>query len=157
MNIFQGVVEKVDDLDVYCVGSGSKCIIWNYDIFGFDSGRTRYKFIIFIFDSLMNFSQTNCRSVCWGRLPGHHARLLQGNLEGSNFSRCCPVHQGSNNMEQTEGGSGEGAFFCKEQRWQVHKNWFLIWHWLFRCCYIWSCRNMLGKLHGPQRMCISRG
>jgi len=37
----KGQVEKVGDLDLYVVGSGRKCIIWNYDIFGFDSGRTR--------------------------------------------------------------------------------------------------------------------
>ena len=37
----QGKVEKVDDLELYFVGTGSKCLIWNYDIFGFDSGRTR--------------------------------------------------------------------------------------------------------------------
>ena len=36
-----GTVTKVADLDVYHVGQGPKCIIWNYDIFGFDSGRTR--------------------------------------------------------------------------------------------------------------------
>ena len=28
-------------LDVYLVGNSSKCVIWNYDWFGFDSGRTR--------------------------------------------------------------------------------------------------------------------
>ena len=32
---------KVGDLDIYSVGQGPKCIIWNYDIFGFDSGRSR--------------------------------------------------------------------------------------------------------------------
>ena len=37
----KGTVEKVDDLEIYHVGSGSKCIIWNYDIFGFQGGRTR--------------------------------------------------------------------------------------------------------------------
>jgi len=37
----KGKVEKVDTLDLYVVGTGPKCIIWNYDIFGFDSGRTR--------------------------------------------------------------------------------------------------------------------
>ena len=37
--VCKGKVEKVDDLDLYVVGSGNKCIIWNYDIFGFDSGR----------------------------------------------------------------------------------------------------------------------
>ena len=37
----KGTVEKVDDLELYVVGSGSKCLVWNYDIFGFDSGRTR--------------------------------------------------------------------------------------------------------------------
>jgi len=37
----KGKVEKVDNLELYVVGSGPKCIIWNYDIFGFDSGRTR--------------------------------------------------------------------------------------------------------------------
>jgi len=37
----KGKVEKVNDLELYVVGTGTKCIIWNYDIFGFDSGRTR--------------------------------------------------------------------------------------------------------------------
>ena len=32
---------KVGDLDIYSIGQGPKCIIWNYDIFGFDSGRSR--------------------------------------------------------------------------------------------------------------------
>lgn len=36
-----GNVTKVGDLEIYYVGKGPKCIIWNYDIFGFDSGRTR--------------------------------------------------------------------------------------------------------------------
>ena len=35
-------MEKVDTLELYVVGSGPKCIVWNYDIFGFDSGRTRW-------------------------------------------------------------------------------------------------------------------
>jgi len=37
----QGTVSKLDDLPIYVVGEGAKCIVWNYDIFGFDSGRTR--------------------------------------------------------------------------------------------------------------------
>ena len=37
----KGEVKKVSDMELYHVGSGSKRIIWNYDIFGFDSGRTR--------------------------------------------------------------------------------------------------------------------
>ena len=44
--VCKGKVEKVEDLELYVVGTGSKCIIWNYDIFGFDSGRTRYIFIV---------------------------------------------------------------------------------------------------------------
>jgi len=39
--VAKGVVEKVDDLEMYVVGKGPRTIIWNYDIFGFDSGRTR--------------------------------------------------------------------------------------------------------------------
>ena len=35
-------ISKVGDLSVYVVGSGPKTIIWNHDIFGWDSGRTRY-------------------------------------------------------------------------------------------------------------------
>lgn len=31
----------VDDLPMYHVGSSEKCVIWNYDIFGFDGGRTK--------------------------------------------------------------------------------------------------------------------
>jgi len=37
----KGIVEKVDDLEIYRVGSSSKCIIWCYDVFGFKGGRTR--------------------------------------------------------------------------------------------------------------------
>ncbi len=38
----KGVVERVaDDIDIYRVGSSDKCIVWNYDIFGFQGGRTR--------------------------------------------------------------------------------------------------------------------
>jgi len=40
----KGVVETLDEaskLEVYKVGQGDKCVIWNYDIFGFDGGRTR--------------------------------------------------------------------------------------------------------------------
>lgn len=29
------------DLDIYRVGSGEKCVLWCYDIFGFNSGRSR--------------------------------------------------------------------------------------------------------------------
>ena len=32
---------QIGDLDIYYVGQGPKCIIWNYDIFGFDGGRSR--------------------------------------------------------------------------------------------------------------------
>jgi dienelactone hydrolase len=35
------VTELEDGLSVYSVGNSSKCIIWNYDIFGFSAGRTR--------------------------------------------------------------------------------------------------------------------
>jgi len=39
----QGTVENLDGLNVYKVGEAKDgiCILWNYDIFGFDSGRTR--------------------------------------------------------------------------------------------------------------------
>lgn len=37
----KGEVSVLGDLPIYTVGTGPKCIIWNYDIFGFDSGRTR--------------------------------------------------------------------------------------------------------------------
>jgi len=37
----KGSVERVGDLDIYVVGKGERCVIWNYDIFGFNSGRTR--------------------------------------------------------------------------------------------------------------------
>jgi len=36
-----GEVLNLGDLPIYLVGSGEKCIVWNYDIFGFDTGRTR--------------------------------------------------------------------------------------------------------------------
>ena len=41
----RGVVETLDEssgFKVYKVGApNSKCIIWNYDIYGFEGGRTR--------------------------------------------------------------------------------------------------------------------
>ena len=37
----KGTIENVDGLDIYIVGEGEKCVIWNYDIFGFNGGRTR--------------------------------------------------------------------------------------------------------------------
>ena len=41
----QGVVDTLDEssgFKVYKVGApNSKCIIWNYDIYGFEGGRTR--------------------------------------------------------------------------------------------------------------------
>ena len=39
----KGVVEKIEatGIDVYRVGKSEKCIIWNYDVFGFDGGRTK--------------------------------------------------------------------------------------------------------------------
>ena len=40
-HVDNGVVEEMDGLKLYRVGNSSKCIIWNYDIFGFDGGRTR--------------------------------------------------------------------------------------------------------------------
>jgi len=36
-----GVVDQVGDLNIYRVGTSSKCIIWNHDIFGVDGGRTK--------------------------------------------------------------------------------------------------------------------
>ena len=39
----KGIVEKIPEtgIDIYRVGKSEKCIIWNYDVFGFDGGRTR--------------------------------------------------------------------------------------------------------------------
>jgi len=37
----KGVIEKVGDLEIYRAGEGEKCIIWNYDIFGINSGRNK--------------------------------------------------------------------------------------------------------------------
>jgi len=37
----KGTIETVEDLDIYRVGEGEKTIIWNYDIFGINAGRTK--------------------------------------------------------------------------------------------------------------------
>ena len=34
-------VAAVNNLPIYKVGSGEKCVIWNYDIFGLRAGRTQ--------------------------------------------------------------------------------------------------------------------
>ena len=37
----EDLLDEASAFKVYKTGSGSKCVIWNYDIFGFDGGRTR--------------------------------------------------------------------------------------------------------------------
>ena len=41
--VAKGRVERRGDIDLYVVGAadGGKCVIWNYDIFGFNGGRTK--------------------------------------------------------------------------------------------------------------------
>jgi len=41
--VAKGKVERKGDMDLYVVGAADagKCIIWNYDIFGFNGGRTK--------------------------------------------------------------------------------------------------------------------
>jgi len=36
-----GTVDVFGGLSIYKVGNSSKCIIWNYDIFGLDGGRSK--------------------------------------------------------------------------------------------------------------------
>ena len=37
----KGIIDEVGDLKLYRVGQSTKCIIWNYDVFGLDGGRTK--------------------------------------------------------------------------------------------------------------------
>lgn len=37
----RGQVDSHDGMPLYKVGNSSKCIIWNYDIFGLDGGRSK--------------------------------------------------------------------------------------------------------------------
>ncbi len=37
----RGQVDELDGMAFYRVGNSSKCIIWNYDIFGLDGGRSK--------------------------------------------------------------------------------------------------------------------
>jgi hypothetical protein len=37
----KGTIDEVGDLKLYRVGQSTKCIIWNYDVFGLDGGRTK--------------------------------------------------------------------------------------------------------------------
>ena len=41
LKIVPGVVENFEGFTFYRSGNSHKCIIWNYDIFGFDGGRTK--------------------------------------------------------------------------------------------------------------------
>ena len=52
----KGTMERVGDLDMYRVGKGEKCIIWNYDIFGL-TVEGQNKLLIY-------------------SLNGHHSRLF---------------------------------------------------------------------------------
>ena len=37
----RGEIIKLDDLECYVVGEGKEAVIFNYDIYGFNGGRTR--------------------------------------------------------------------------------------------------------------------
>jgi len=82
----KGVVETVDDLDLYRVGSGEKCIIWNYDIFGLNSGRTKmladlfsdYGFLVIIPDYYRNGD---------GRDPTKDTDMVQFIKEKTNWTK----------------------------------------------------------------------
>ena len=50
----KGIVDKIDDLDIYRVGESSKCIIWCYDVFGFKVSTYVYLGpYVYIFPSLL--------------------------------------------------------------------------------------------------------
>ena len=57
----KGAVEKLSGLDIYVTGKmeGGRCVIWNYDIFGFDGGRTRQ-----LCDILGEQGRTFCSMNC---------------------------------------------------------------------------------------------
>lgn len=100
----KGVIERVDDIDIYRVGNSSKCIVWNYDIFGFNSGRTRQFADIFAdqgdqdkdlyADEVHEYDH---------RLHGGDPGLLQRHLQGSVDRRSSGVLEGAEPVEQAQG------------------------------------------------------
>jgi hypothetical protein len=80
----RGAVDKAaggGPLDVYRVGQGDRCVIWNYDVFGFNSGRTKQlcdqladkgdRFAHALVDGLFHSSSSNV--IISLRLSGHSA------------------------------------------------------------------------------------
>ena len=45
-NLLKGKIINFEGLDMYVVGNGTTAIIWNYDVFGFDAGRTREYWLV---------------------------------------------------------------------------------------------------------------
>lgn len=39
--VAKGSVQWMGDMEIYVVGNGERCVIWNHDIYGFNSGRSR--------------------------------------------------------------------------------------------------------------------
>merc|ERR1711915_1038527 len=94
----KGVVDQVGDLKVYRTGAGNKCIIWCYDIYGFEGGRTRQ-----LCDQL-----ADCGYLVL--LPD-----FPGGVEGSGGPRSCRVAWEAVGLVWTETGGlgGENSSLCQ--------------------------------------------
>merc|ERR1711935_811232 len=107
----EGYVEKgrvinIQGLDMYVVGNGTTALIWNYDIYGFNSGRTREYcdlfadngFLVLLPDyfrgevfpeELNDQGEFTCRMTDWGRLSVIWTRLsfrLRGSREQTSMA-----------------------------------------------------------------------
>merc|ERR1711970_618140 len=69
----KGVVDQVGDMKMYRTGCSPKCIIWCYDIYGFEVNNTLVPSVVFCVEFPGRALQAAVRPVGGHRVHGHHA------------------------------------------------------------------------------------
>ena len=151
------MVMQVGDMKVYRTGCSNKCIIWCYDIYGFE---VRDLHNLWLQIRYLWLSGRAYSSAVWSAsrlwLHGHPAGLLPWRVEG------------------------EWEWLCHSYSWSVGCWWWgpcmladwavwLVWPetgWVggdhpplctvTRCRGVWLCGDMLGWVHGHEALCIWR-
>jgi len=106
----KGVVEEVDGVNVYRVGAGGRCVVWNYHIFGFDGGRVKQ-----LCDQLAGKGEKE-------KLPTSQTRTSQGKLSG--FMVILPDWFRGKMQDPAEGREKTVAFIREQTQWDsLRRTW----------------------------------
>ena len=133
----------MDDLELYFVGDGPKCLIWNYDIFGFDSGRTRQTADLFAEAGYLVIIPDFYRGTHREPTAPDVFTWMKEVTDWSKLKRAFEdiVMPFAKNKGHYNACLNICIFLCFPNR----------------CQGVRSHRYVLGQLHGTERMCLSGG